>query len=246
MNIDKVLDRCKKLSRLADSQNEHEAAAAAAQLQKLMLQYEIDFAQVAEVDDTPKEAIEDASILESDCDPRRRATWRGSLATVLARSVGARCFYMGADIRVFGRASQIAKVRYMFAALSREIDRLADEKWDEVKSWTHEHGKRFKNGFRRGAVSAIAMRLEDRNKMIHDRILTAENESVSKALTVIQTGDAEVASEYKRFSKGFRTARSAPVTSYSGWEAGRKAGASMSINESAGSLGRKKDRIAAS
>ena len=81
--ISAIEDRIRKLLALADSPNEHEAAAAAEKAQELMLRHGIELATVAASTHQPLKV--DEHVASGKVDP-----WRGILASAVASSAGGR------------------------------------------------------------------------------------------------------------------------------------------------------------
>jgi hypothetical protein len=166
---EKIVDRIKKLLRLAESSNANEAANAAGQAQRLMEQHRIDQAMIdvndEDADDEPDEPISDEyEPLETS---GRLAQWKISLATGIARVNGCRCYigsiYKGVKrgryqydhtLNLIGRPSDVTTVSYLFSYLVKEIERL-------VKLNGKGRGRTWNNSYRLGAVSAINTRMRE-------------------------------------------------------------------------------------
>ncbi len=230
MSIEKVLEKVRKLLALAKSSNEHEAASAAAKAAELMQEHQLEEAQLRVEDDTIKaDPIEEESLFG---DLRgNKVYWKASLAFGIARSVGAFTFWTGGALKVYGRTGAIQSVRYLFAYLVREVDRLADAKWAEASSDTYESARSWKNGFRLGAASTIKERL------IAQRIEAEEKQKIeveikavtSQALVVVRKDTAELDAEFRKRMRGCRKTAGPTLRSRSGFQAGREAGADVSL-----------------
>lgn len=154
MNRDEALEKIRKLRELATSENEHEAASAAAMAERLMTKFELDEAAL----DAP---ADDAEICCEWDDPifefgRKVPSWKSVLANGLSRHFGTFTFddrTRGGCI-IYGRASTVATVRYFFDWISREVERLARQRSGNGRSWIA--------AYRQGVVSAVlkAMRAE--------------------------------------------------------------------------------------
>lgn len=245
-DISKIMGRLRKLSRLSQSTNENEAATAAtaaAMLAKLATEYEIDMESVdcGEGAEERAEPITEEGLYESRAIPGKASTWRGSLCCSIAKSVGARAFYQGAQMIIFGRPSQIQKVRYMFKYIEREVNRLCEEAWEEVKDSHYESGRRFKNSFRLGAAATIGARLcESRKDTLEQKRIAAVNTNDTKALAVVNriaASDEEVNTAYTKRSAKFGTYRGGRISSMSGYQRGCNAGRSVGLGGARGALG---------
>jgi Protein of unknown function (DUF2786) len=149
--IETVIEKVKKLRRLAGSSNEHEAAAAAAAADRLIQEHALVEAQL-EADGASGERPSE--------DPEPIASWHGTvpqwqarLAVKLAKHYG--CALYGQRIRgsrtttehIVGRPSDIAAVRYMYTWLALEIEGLAQKHRGNGRTWL--------NAFRHGAVVGV-------------------------------------------------------------------------------------------
>jgi hypothetical protein len=160
MTTEKIIDRVKKLLRLADSSNIHEAAVAAGQAQKLMERHRIDQSMVSLSDDGEQLENGNDDWIHSDHKPlescRRLARWKSQLANTLVVANDCRAYIRrggGTELCLIGRTSDVTTVTYMYAYLKREIERLRT---------LHGAGKGavWANSFRRGAVHTIRKRLQ--------------------------------------------------------------------------------------
>lgn len=162
-NID-VVEKIKKLLKLSRSENANEAAVAAARAAELMAKYAIEEASIR-LDDSGRaaEPITEEVVEKS----KKRVAWKGCIASGLAQAFGAKMFWMGGDITLFGRKSALQAIGYMHQYLTREVERLADEAWEEHMKEVRAKGityyvqgtRTWKNGFRLGAASTIQNRL---------------------------------------------------------------------------------------
>lgn len=149
--LDRVLDRVRKLLALATSSNVHESALAAAQAQALIDRYRLE----SILADVTAEPITDGS--EAPLERARRPRkWRLVLASALAEANG--CLAWTAErggvteFCVLGRAADREAVASLWAWLAPRIEWL---------SATHaaERDRAFHEAFRIGAVEAIVERL---------------------------------------------------------------------------------------
>lgn len=181
-----VIDKIAKLRRLATSTNVNEAAAAAAAADKLMQEHGIAEAQLE------ASGEKDAEPIAHDPDPLiewtgRRPGWQRVLAARLAHHYG--CSAWGEHdhtidgrnkhiyrMRLVGRASDIASVRYMYAWLVVEIERLAQQRRGHGRSWL--------DSFRCGAVDGVTNALYRAKKAVLAE--TATHAGTSTAITLVE------------------------------------------------------------
>lgn len=157
-----ILSKVRKLLALTRSNNEHEAAAALARAQSIMQKHDIEEDMLGvekpdeEVVDPPGDPLWDG---------KRRANWLGSLGEVLAKANGCDVYWCGSILHIVGRRNDLARVRILFKAGTREIDSLTRRK-------TRGLGKRYANGFRLGCVAAIRTAAEQERVRLRDEILS--------------------------------------------------------------------------
>jgi len=148
-NIESILKKIAGLRALAaNAGTQAEAEAAASRAAAIIAEYQIEEAQLETTTPTTEE-IEEGDDLHT-YTGKNVESWRAMLATGLAKGQGCYSFYHSPSQRgqvcrqrISGRASDIAIVRYLFAWLCYEIDRLAER----------EDGRAARNAFRLGAVS---------------------------------------------------------------------------------------------
>jgi len=141
--LQKVMQKVVQLRALAArAGTQAEAETAAAQAESLIAKYQIDEASIVFPD--AAESIEQHDPLWSG---KLNETWRGSLCAGLSKDHGCAVVATregnGTTYRIAGRKSDVEIVRYMFAWLTVEIERLAQR----------EKGRADKTAFRCGAVT---------------------------------------------------------------------------------------------
>lgn len=155
MHTEKIESVMKKITALRNLANKagtrEEAEAAAAHAERLISEYHIEEAQL----DAASTAVSVESVEEGDylCSwEKQRASWIGGLAHGLCSLHGCYSFstyengeFGNGGVRIAGRASDVAIVRYLFGWLVYEINRLAQR----------EHGRAARNAFRIGAVNGF-------------------------------------------------------------------------------------------
>jgi hypothetical protein len=244
---DKMIDRVRKLLALANSANEHEAAAAAAQAADLMVKFEIE-----------------ASTLDSDCEPvaelpeneildkgsRNRVPWKVTIAGGIANSVGGQVYTHGGTVHVIAQPGKMATIAYLYAYLVGEVDRLANAAYgaecEECDSSFvgRPSARRWKNAFRLGAAGVIRSRLskqraetkrEAQRKAIAEGSGQAVNTALvatNSALAVMADGEKAVSAFIRKNVGPLRSAAAGSHSSSSGYGAGRQAGNSMGLGGS--------------
>jgi hypothetical protein len=257
---DKILDRVRKLLRLADNAgSEAEAATAAARAAALMAEHAITEAQAAldAGDDAAPEPIQYEALLDPDADRRmsaKRVAWRCTLAHAVAYSVGVRSYYSSGHVVGLGRETAVQTWRYTTSYLAAEVERLADAAY--VGKSDYVSARSWKNAFRLGCAERIGQRLRDQARA--EQLQRAAQVEVAKAeIEVAQTaGDTsappsnhalavvkvdtareEVDAAYRQISARFGCAKPMGQTSsYGGLQAGRAAGDRVSLGGTARGL----------
>ncbi len=202
MGIEKILDRVRKMLRLAEhSDSEAEAALAASRAAKLMEEYQLSEALVRLDDPEVKpEAILKDARLEPDAPltGRKRVAWKETISGALARDLGVHEFYRyrtvwtgksmrrTADVRGLGRESAIQTWQYTCQYLWRQIDELAEKAWEDQGDSYSSMGevRAWKNAFRSGCAQRIAERIyqnrkaqREQEKVTREVVLKAQEES---------------------------------------------------------------------
>lgn len=166
---ERVIDRIRKLLRLSESANVHEAANAAERAQHLLEKHRIDRA-VIELDGSSTSDPE--AIIDDENHPLERsgrlANWKVSLTDAICK-VNAATHYIGIEthynfgsarsrsvrtICLVGRPSDLAIVRFLYSHFHNEIERLC-------RQHGRGQGRSWANSFRHGAIHAIGARLQD-------------------------------------------------------------------------------------
>jgi uncharacterized protein DUF2786 len=235
MRHEDAIDRVKKLLRLAaGAGTEAEAALAAERAADLMREYHLAEAQIAaaDVEVRPDEEIIPRGTIEGEPETRRRIAWKGTIAHAVIHALGGRQFWTGAEIRLFGRKSDVQAASYMCAYLFREVNRLCDEAADKERPSS---ARSWKNAFRVGAAARVAQRmLEDSAAAEAARAAAPE----TKALVLVKKREAEVHTAYRDYSQGWGQAvRIGYTSNTAGWRAGRRAAESIRLGGAKAALG---------
>jgi hypothetical protein len=233
----KILDRVRKLLELAKSDNINEAGNAAAAAQELMTRHAIGEAML----DVNPDADEKAEPIEHDLlhatGGQQLPTWKGSLGVALCEVNGCKCFRTGGNLNVIGRPSDAATVRYLFAYIAGEIDRLAQQAADERGN----PGRTWLNNFRLGAMSEVNRRLrqahaDTRTAMRQEAVASDTLGTgtalvrVNNALVKLDAHKAAVADYGKQKLHLRSSGRSHSRFNGSAREAGRRAGAAIDLS----------------
>ena len=170
MADDKIIDKVKKLLRLATSDNIYEASAAAARAQVLITEHQLTDQMLRdESDDLDREAE-----LVEVVDPgtgKKMHPWRRTILSALCH-VNYCCYaYNGntSRVRFVGRDGDIAIVRYMYEYLCREVDRLRELAFQDT-GMTYPLGNSiaWNVSFRHGAAASISARVMAQARAAHD------------------------------------------------------------------------------
>lgn len=230
-----IIDKVRKLMRLAESPNANEAAAAAAKAQQLIDEHNLSAAMLTLETgvEEPDEDIEDFGKKGAPLDSRPKADrWRITLASNVAYGNGCRIYYTGGTIALVGRPSDADAVRYLYGYLAREVDRLAERDGRGC-------GRTWRNNYRLGVVDTISRKLrEQREKFKQEAQRAVAN---TQALMVVNRAIAKVEKRGTDVTKWMDTnlklrSGSASQSAYdpSARVAGRRAGESIAINRAQG------------
>jgi Protein of unknown function (DUF2786) len=232
-----VIEKIAKLRRLAQSANLNEAAAAAAAADRLMQEHGIAEAQLEAAGEMPKESpVEESTPLAQWVGGTPQ--WELSLVTQLARHYG--CSTYGStdakevgpnqwrdsySTHVVGRPSDIASVRYMYAWLKLEIERLAKINAGNGRAWI--------NSFKHGAVAGVleAMRAAKASVMAETKASASSptaSTSTSAALVLIDNRAGEAKAARDALHPNLRSGgRIGGASSAGGYGAGKTAGSRL-------------------
>jgi hypothetical protein len=235
--LQRVLERVQKLRALEGSPNVHEAATAAALADKLIQQHKLEEAEL--------EAGTGARAERADEDPdplleeRRATTWKWRLACGLAAhydvalyrrstfgsaepamNAAVRQARRGAvsGLRMVGRPSDVATLRWMFAWLSTEIEQLASRA-------AMGRGRRWGNAFRIGAVSTVVTALA------HTKAALTRGGSVTGGSIILAQRREQADQRMRELHPDLGgAARLGSASDAHGFEAGKLAGRSIDLN----------------
>jgi hypothetical protein len=227
--VSSLLDKIRKLLALSKSANANEAAAAAAAAQRLMTEHQI---AEAEVDDG--ELHEHATLSDDPLDTfgKRSVVWKEVLSSQLCLLHGCKVWreslYDGPTVtrrlRIVGRASDVGNVRYLYAWLTSEVERL-------VQSNGKGRGQRYAYSYRVGAVNGCIAAMW----AAHREVRAA---ATGAALVKVDSRRAESEAEAKRAVGHIKPARPASFTrDPDAYQRGEAAGRSLHTGAKLGAAG---------
>lgn len=240
-----VLRRIKNLLRLAQSDNEHEAALAASRAQELMDRHKIEQSMLEL--DTSKPAEPDEDIVHfDDADDAldnmgsKATTWKGSLAQSIAMHNGCEVYYnkrrrdtyepREVHLAIVGRPSDVATVRYLYAYCVKEIERF-------VAQQGAGHGRTWYNNYRMGCVAAMADKLhEQRKAMFTDLREEATTAASGTALVKVNSAIAKfeekklATREWVKKNMKLRTTSTSYAHNNAAYTRGKKDGATINLS----------------
>lgn len=234
--MNKIVQKIAKLLALAEGQGTtpHEAAAAAAQANRLMLKHKISSEQLDQA--SSDEPIEYKMLHVMG---RRTINWRANLAFGLANLHQCRTLTGTGYIKIVGRASDRQIVQYLYVYLSREVERLVREEKNRYNNPsihtmldepidTRPRGKSWYDSFKKGAVQEILDRLEAEQAQQRDEV--SSTSEGTKALVKIDAHDLAVHKVMTKHSSGTR-ASSFGTSNSSGYRKGKAAGKTVALNK---------------
>lgn len=224
-----IHEKIKKLLALSKSANQHEAAAAAARAAELMLKH-----QIAEADITV-EAEEDPIVNGFLFETKRRVGWKGVLTLGLARSLGCEAIVSrdgySVQYRIVGTANAVSAIQYMAPSIINQINELADKSWKNASS--SQSARAWKGSFRMAAARTVYFRLQDARETV---LADAKEAGQENALIVLDRQAIALKSYLTDLNVGAARRSTAGEGSMGGYLAGREAGKSVSLGNSAGEL----------
>ena len=232
-----VLDKVRKLLKLAESPNANEAASAAAKAQQLIDEYNLS-AELLAIEtntETADEPIENFLHKGAPLDSGSQfPRWKSSLALHVAKANACRVYMCGRNLALVGRASDAEVVRYLYAYLIHEIERLCAKDGRGA-------GRIWRNNYRLGVVDTIKVKLQDQKKKFTENLRNSQPQN-SQAL--IKVDQALVRLEAKSQSVDrwvtqnlrLRKSRSSHTQDLGARFLGQKAGESISLNRARGSI----------
>jgi hypothetical protein len=196
-NIENVLNKIRKLSRLSESNNPHEAALAAEMMAKLMQEHQVTQAQL-HVPEEMQEKVTNDNVLSRGTG-RNIATWMTNVAFGVCESVGCKLYFSAGHYMLIGRKSDSEAASYMFHAIVNQVKELANKHWENEGQYCGIHGKAWKNSFYLGASNTIYQRLKAQKAAMMDDLRRAATGDSGKgtALMVINKKDYDIDRVYQ-------------------------------------------------
>ncbi len=246
-NEDKIVDRVRKLLELANSDNVHEAGSAAKQAQILMSKHNISEAMVSVEADADEQEDLEVDMLHQH-GGRQLPSWKGRLGVVMCEVNQCHCYRTegrdGMELRIIGRPSDAATVRYLFSYVVREIERLTQQESDNRGG----AGRTWLNNFRLGAMQEVNNRLREADKEARAAMKqdadAQDDLGTGTALVVVNSAIAKLEERRKEAvvygkKKLGLVATSGSRSRYDSGAraAGKRAGASIDLNSGGGRAG---------
>lgn len=189
-----ALAKVRKLLRLGESTNVHEAALAMARAQEIMERYRIEQSMLSletPGSEEPDEPIEDFGNKDAELDAGLlRRQWKISLASHLARHNQCRIYLSRKwraqkshhTIELVGRPTDADTVRYLFGYICRELERLVAEAGKGC-------GKTWRANFLLGGVQCVGDRLREMREQVRKDVQADRD---SRALVVVSQALAKL------------------------------------------------------
>lgn len=226
MTHQEAMRKAAKLLRLATSSNPNEAAAAAAKAQEIMDRYKLSGDSLNLEGNAPEEKV-----IHCPQDPLERdanARWKGFLAVSISKANQCQVYATSGTYCLIGRPSDMQAVRYLYAWLVQEVQRLTDAHCVGC-------GRTYRNNFSIGCTETIGEKLREQRKQTVEAV-KAEAFGNEKALVLVQNSLAKIAKQeqdveqYARSVLKIRKGRTSRTTyDHSARQAGREAGKSINI-----------------
>lgn len=230
----KIIARIHKLLALATSDNENEAANAAAKAQTMLMEYNISEEQLNEFSDKEHEKV--IEVYTEGKNAQNRVAWQNILANTVGKANLCRILTSGNGQIWIGKKTNIEVAQYIYENLVRDLTRICDLAWvlfnahqSGVPKYYRVHGKTWKNNFYHGANQSIRERLNA------NLIQLKEAQPAINALVV--NNDVEI-KEYMNIKYPHLTTTHYSLNrNNSGFEAGKSAGRQVSFRSGIGAGG---------
>ncbi len=236
-NIEKVIEKIRKLNALAQSSNVHEAAAATAAAARLMQDHQIEEAQLIGAGEAQEEPVQAGLCIDAH---RRAPTWKAILATTITRSLGCELYTESGRFMVIGRKSDAQAVTYLYRAVIAQIDELCTTaaRAQRIFGGDERNFRGWCGSFRHGAAQAVHQRLSaqktERDREVQARADGGDRAS-STALVVIDRREGEISRVASSLNLRTTKLRSNPC-SVDGFRDGFAAGQQVNLGHNRGGL----------
>lgn len=186
--IDRVVERIKKLLALTASQNPNEAALAASKAQELLFRHNLSMAMV----EAATEGGNSAYVADR-FDSGGWMHWRRRLLAAVARNNFCRgVSYQGTrEVGIVGEPHNVTVVKHLYAFLIDDIIRLADIGVKGERTLDEEESRAWKRSFYLGAVRTVAQRMAEQRQ----RDIAADEQSAA----LVVRKDQELEDAYKEY-----------------------------------------------
>lgn len=222
-----IIDRIRKLLALAQSDNVNESAAAAGAAQRLMTEHQIS------MDAVEKEVVEQVTQDAEPLEENVRQIWKRRLAHVLCGCngcgsviTGDRSFGKNGKLMIYGRKSRVDTVRYLYAWLVREVERLA-------QAHNRGGGITWLNSFRSGCVDTVVEKIRAATADTMKGYLLGASESARSSALVVVERDRAAIEAFKR-KMGYVATSSAQRTDMNARAEGQRAARSINFGSGPG------------
>jgi len=185
--FERIVSKIKKCLALSESDNENEAALAAARAHELMTKYRIEMAQLRE------ETGEEISVREHELF-QGRALWHTQLALHIAAANNCGVFKRRKTLIIVGTPENIQIVEYFYSYLCRMLRHLMRVYCREFYGSTKVE-TRIKLAFCEGATETVGRRMRERNQEMRDEAEASKEASTCTALVRIDR-EHEAVSQY--------------------------------------------------
>jgi hypothetical protein len=230
-----ILSRIKKLQALTTDRGAtpEEAAAAAAKVQALLFEHNLEQADVDMSGPEEKaEAYEDVSYTHESA-KQTTINWRRKLLHRIAKhNFCDTCFTSGTRRQyITGKRSNVDVVIYLYESVARQIEEMAER---AAKAQPGDERKVFKRNFALGAVSTVALRLYEQRKADERRATNASHATnVAKAsqnAIMLRNTELEIKGAFAKFHPKVASADTGSINSGLAYSAGQRAGHTVSLN----------------
>jgi len=239
-----ILERITKLLALANSPNEHEAAAAAAKAQEILTEHNLRLEDIKTEHKSPDIPIDQVEIDSSG----RRIYWKGSIANALANANFCTMWWLGGRVIIVGRNHNVAIVKSLYDYLTNTVERLAAQGVEAEKqayvmylaefvvmgikpSVAEPNWRTWKYSFITGCSKRLAERIEEQTRLMNTQGIP--NTAVTGlACRMAHEREQEAILQWRReqgISVTRRKSASKARVTRDGYTAGQRAGDSISL-----------------
>ena len=230
---EKILARIHKLLALATSDNENEAANAAAKAQTMLMEYNISEDELNAFGNKDKEKV--VEVRTGGRTNHNRSNWYNALAVTVSDANLCKILTSGSGLIWIGKKTNVEVAQYILENLTRDLTRICDLTWKAINYHQNSlpkisrvHGKTWKNNFYHGANQTIRERLRS-------NLIALKETPTINALVV--HSDFEI-KEYMNIHYPSLTYNKFTINrNSSGFEAGKAAGRAVQFRSGLGAGG---------